>query len=349
MNKNAPKRSAIDDYLGGIVPAQPTVMAVIPVYNEIEHIQRVVDALLAQDYPALTAICFVDGQSDDGTYAVLQQLQSRDPRIQVLTNPRRTQASALNLAFAQAPTDIVIRLDGHAHYAPSVIRCSIQALLATGAGGVGAIARPVPATTLIGQSIVAAHARKLGVGAAQFRQESAKGWVDTVWNGCYWKHVVDQVGPFREDLPRTEDNDFHARVRALGYGLYLSPDIQAFYYPRQSLWALGRQYMSNGIGIAQTLFTNPQAIGVRHLVPAALVAFLITSLALALFWPPAWFVFSVGALIYLSAVIGFTLLAWRKHPGLYILFLPCVFTTLHFSYGFGTLRGFLQKHGSERS
>ncbi|MCX6044812.1 MAG: glycosyltransferase family 2 protein [Chloroflexi bacterium] len=344
MHPNEPKRSALTDYPTGICSSQPTVTAVIPVYNEIEHIARVVDALLAQDYPALTAIWFVDGQSDDGTYAVLQQLQKRDPRIQILTNSRRTQATALNLAFAQAKTDIVIRLDGHAHYAPSVIRCSVQALLATGAGGVGAIARPVPAATLIGQSIVAAHTSKLGVGAAQFRQEAAKGWVDTVWNGCYWRHVVEQVGPFREDLPRTEDNDFHARVRALGYGLYLSPEIQAFYYPRQSLWALWRQYMSNGIGIAQTLFTNRQAISLRHLAPAALVLSLILDLALAFLWPPAWFVFAVGALVYLAAVLSFTVIAWRKEPGLYVFFLPWVFATLHFSYGFGTLRGFLQKH-----
>lgn len=341
MNVSLPKRSALADYPKGTAPAQPRITAVIPVYNESAYIRNVVDALLAQDYAGLTTICFVDGQSEDDTVALLRTCQGRDPRIQILTNPRRTQASALNLAFAQATTDLVIRLDGHAHYASDVVRCSVQALLATGAGGVGAIARPAPASTLVGQSIVAAHTSKFGVGAAQFRQASGGGWVDTVWNGCYWKHVIDQVGAFREDLPRTEDNDFHARLRALGYGLYLSPDIKAFYHPRQSLSALWRQYMSNGVGIAKTLFTNPQAVGLRHLLPAVLVLGLFSLLLLALFWRPAGLLFAVGALVYLAAAIGFTIRAWQEKPGAYALLLPCVFATLHFGYGLGTLYGLL--------
>jgi len=337
-----PYRSALADYPGGAPPTQPTVSAVVPVYNEITHIRSVVDALLVQDYPALNEIWFVDGQSNDGTFEELQRLEERDPRIRVLSNPRRNQAVAINLAFSQAQSDVVIRLDGHAQYAPDMIRQSVQALLETRAGGVGAIARPLASDTLISQSIAAAHESKFGVGVAKFRQTSASGWVDTVWNGCYWKHVVDRVGPLREDFWRTEDNDFNARVRAQGYGLYLSPSIKAYYYPRQSLRELWRQYIANGIGVVQAFFENRQAIGWRHLVPLAFVGSLLLLLILSVFWWPAFLALSSVLLLYLSTLILFSAIAWCKKPGRYVMLLPVVFVTLHVSYGLGSIQEILR-------
>jgi glycosyltransferase involved in cell wall biosynthesis len=335
-------RSALADYPGGSPPAQPTVSAVVPMYNEVAHIRSVVEALLAQDYPALNEIWFVDGQSDDGTFEELQRLRERDRRIKVLNNPHRNQAAAINLAFSQAQSDLVIRLDGHAQYAPDVIRQSVQVLLKTGAGGVGAIARPLASGTLIGQSIAAAHESRLGVGVARFRQASASGWVDTVWNGCYWKHVVDRVGPLREDLPRSEDNDFNARVRALGYGLYLSPRIRAYYYPRQSLRELWCQYSANGAGMMWALFENRQAIELRHLVPLVFVASLLLSLVVSVFWSPALVVLGSVLLLYLLALLLFSVIAWHKRPGRYVMLLPVIFATLHASYGLGSIQFLFQ-------
>ncbi len=339
MNSNPPRRSALSDFSASGPPTAPTVTVAIPVYNEGATIGAVLAAMVAQDYPQLTAIYVIDGYSTDQTQQVVCQAQQTDARIQLIFNPRRRQAAALNLAFAQATTDIVMRLDAHATYAPDVVRQSVAALLRTGAGGVGAIARPQPATTLVGQSIVAAHASKLGVGAAQFRQATATGWVDTVWNGCYWRHVVDAVGPFREDLPRTEDNDFHARLTALGYGLYLEPAILAHYQPRQTVGALWRQYWQNGLGIAQTLLTHHQAVRLRHLLPALLVASLLGLGVLSLLWRPAVFLLVAFLLLYALAVGLFTLAAWHKQPGRHLLLLPVIFGTLHLSYGIGTLSG----------
>jgi cellulose synthase/poly-beta-1,6-N-acetylglucosamine synthase-like glycosyltransferase len=331
--------SALADYPGGSPPAQPSVSAVIPVHNEIAYIGSVVGGLLAQDCAALTEIWFVDGMSDDGTFEELQRLKGCDPRIRVLRNPRRNQAAAINLALPRIQSDVVVRLDGHAQYAPDVVRQSVRALLETGAGGVGAIARPLASNTLAGQSIAAAHESRLGVGVARFRQGSGGGWVDTVWNGCYWKHVIDRVGPLREDLWRTEDNDFNARVRAQGYGLYLSPDIKAYYYPRQSLQELWWQYSANGYGVMQTFFENRQAIGLRHMVPLAFVVSLLLPLVVSVFWTPALLAFIFVVILYLLALFLSSVIAWRNKPGRYVMLLPVVFVILHISYGLGSILG----------
>lgn len=339
VQPHLPYRSALVDYPGGDPSAQPTVAAVIPVYNEINYIEAVVEAMLAQDYPALTEIWLVDGLSTDGTFEALQQLQGCDPRLKVVRNPRRIQAAAINLAFSQAQTDIVIRLDGHARYTPEVIRHSVQALLSTGAGGVGAIARPLATANLLSQSIAAAHESRFGAGAARFRRESAGGWVDTVWNGCYWKYIIDKIGLLREDFWRSEDINFNARVRQAGYGLYLSPDIKTYYWPRQSLPALWHQFFINGAGVAHTLFTNRQGLGLRHLAPPAFGLSLLLPLLVATVWPAAGWISGGVLLIYLAAALLFSLSAWLQKPGRYVMLLPLVFATLHLSYGLGSLWG----------
>jgi len=329
------------------VPNQPTVAAVVPLYNEISHVGAVVDALLSQDYPALTEIWLVDGQSADGTFEELQRLQVRDPRLRVLSNPRRVQAAAFNLACSHAQTDIIIRLDAHARYAADVIRRSVTALLATGAGGVGSVQRPLPSVTPIGQSIVAVHKSKFGIGLPKHRQDSASGWVDTVWNGCYWRHVIEKVGPLREDFGRTEDNDFNARVRALGYGLYLSPDVEAYYYPRQTLTDLWHQYKANGTAVVRTLYQNRQAIKFYHLVPLMFVASLVLLLLLGIVWTPALLACGLVLLCYISALLIFTIVAYHYKPGRYVLWLPLTLAVLHFSYGLGSIQGLLSRKSSQ--
>ncbi len=315
----------------------------MPVYNEIEHLEQLAMEILGQDYPALSEIWFVDGQSQDGTLEALHRIQDRDRRIRVITNPQRSPAAAVNLALKHLNADVVMRLDAHARYHSDVVSQSVQALLATGAGGAGAIARPVDAKTLIGRAIVTAHRSRLGVGVAQFRREGAEGWVDSVWNGCYWRHVVDQVGPLREDLWRAEDNDFNARIRLLGYGLYLSPKIRAFYQPRTSLRALWTQYLGNGAGIIRALFENRRAISLRHLMPMALVVSLVVPLVLGLMWPPALWISAGVFVLYAMALIGGTLLAAHTERGAHLILLPIVLMTLHVSYGVGSVWGIASK------
>jgi len=317
----------------------PSVGIVVPVYNEIAQLDRLTGDLLAQDYAAIEEIWFVDGGSDDGSAERLQALQDRDNRVRLVHNPRRGPAAALNTAIPQMRTDIILRLDAHATYAADVVRQGVEALLATGAGGVGAIARPAEGRTTVARSIVAAHKSRFGLGGARFRQDTAAGWADTVWNGCYWRHVIKQVGPLREDLLRAEDNDFNERVRRLGYGLYLCPAIRAYYEPRRTLPALWSQYMANGKGVAFAWFDNPRAFGLRHLAPLALLSALALGLLAGLIWPPTMVAFAALLGLYVAALLAAVVIAARSEPGAHLLLLPCALATLHLSYGSGALWG----------
>ncbi|CAH2405813.1 glycosyltransferase [Mesorhizobium escarrei] len=346
--KSPEYRSALADYPGARISEQPTVGIVIPIYNEIAHLETLASDVFSQDYPAIAEIWFVDGRSTDGTLEMLQEMQRADPRWRVIENPRRSSAAAVNLVLPRMRTDIVLRLDAHARYEPDVVRQSVSALLATGAGGVGAIARPLPSRSMVGGAIVAAHKSPFGIGVAKFRREKAAGWADTVWNGCYWKYIVDQIGQLREDLWRASDNDFNERIRRLGYGLYLSPEIRAFYQPRRSLPALCKQYFGNGLGGALALLENWRALRLRHLAPLALVASLSIPLAVSLFWPPALLPAAGMLLLYGIVLLSATLLAACTAPGMHLLLFPAVLVAVHLSYGCGSLCG-LALHGFRKA
>jgi len=332
-------RPTLLDHLGLSTAQRPTVGVAIPIYNEVDHVEQLLEDVLSQDYEGIQEIWFIDGGSDDGTLEFLRKTQGRDPRVKVVRNPKKTTASGLNIAFCAMRTDIVMRLDAHARYSSDVVRQSVLALQRAGAGGVGAIARLLEADTLVGKAINAAHESPFGVGVASFRKEGAGGWVDTVWNGCYWRHVFVEVGPLREDLARAEDNDFNERVRRLGYGLYLDPDIRAYYRPRQTLGALWCQYYANGVGVARALSENRRAVRLRHFAPMALLSGLALPLLLALRWP-LFALLSVGLLLfYCVGLVAATVLSARSRSGPHLLVLPLALLILHWSYGCGTLRG----------
>ncbi|BAU92782.1 glycosyl transferase family protein [Methylorubrum populi] len=342
-------RSALVDHPSPSPPVCPRVSIIVPIRDEAAGLEALVADLLSQDYPGLGEILFVDGGSRDGTRERLDALAARDARVRVILNERGGTAAGINIALVVATGEVVMRIDAHARYRADVVRVCVEALLRTGAGGVGSIARPrASARTPIARAIVAAHLSPFGIGVAKFRREGAEGWTATVWNGCYWRHVVDQVGPMREDLPRNEDNEFNARVRALGYGVWVTSAAHAYYRPRETLGGLWRQYRGNGQGVAMTLFENRAAVGLHHVAPLVLVSTLAALAALAPAWSPATWALASLLAVYGAVLLVATGLAARRRDGgeergswLPLLALPVVLATLHIAYGFGTLEGLL--------
>lgn len=86
---------------------------------------------------------------------------------------------------------------------------------------------------------------------------------------------------------------------------------------------------------------NARAVGLRHLVPFLFVFSLILLAASSLLWPSMLHLF-LGVLgLYLAALVGATVVALLKTPGVHVLLLPFALLTLHFSYGLGSLYGAL--------
>ncbi len=320
----------------------PAVSIVIPVRNEIEAIRPCLEAVLAQDYDNILEIIIADGSSSDGTRPLLGKLAHNWPLIILLDNPQRTQTTGLNMAIRHTRGEIIVRLDAHATYAPDYIRQCVSALEQSGAGCVGGGVNLLRSNgfwpTLFG--LVQEH--PLGTGVARFRRTGYEGYVDTVWPGAYRREVFEQVGLFREALTRTEDLDFHARLRRQGYKIWQTPLIRPYYRPRSTIGGIARQYFSNGEQVIETLLVNLSAIALRHLVPYFWITVLLLGAIGALFLPVMRLGFLGLIVLYgLVCLISAVMIA-AKHGLRYFWLSPWIFPLIHLSYGLGSWFGVWQ-------
>lgn len=320
----------------------PTVSIVMPIYNEERYIESCLQSLIEQDYPHILEILCVDGGSQDRTHAILAGFLQKYQKIHLLSNPLRVQAEGLNIGIRQAQGEIIARIDAHGLYAQDYITQCVEQLVQTGAGSVGGTATPVAGKSFVSRLIVYAHESRFGIGVAQFRRASEAQWVDTVWPGFYWRRLFDEIGPYRIELARDEDNDFNARIRAHHYGIFLSPKIKAFYFPRRDLKGLCKQSFGNGVGAFPTLCLNPGAVTLRRFIPFAFVVGLLLPLAVAPFHRVGQLIFVALLGLYLLCSIVFAVPIGYQHGARYACIMPGIFFLIHTSYGVGSIWGLMQ-------
>ena len=200
--------------------------------------------------------------------------------------------------------------------------------------------RPVCGDGLQAQIIAALHKSPFGIGVAKFHRDDIEGYVDTVWLGAFRTVALDEAGRYvREELTRSEDIDLNSRIRASGYGIFLTPNIRAWYYPRSSLWAVLKQNFSNGCGVVQSLATRAGGVRLRHLVPGVSVATLLLLPALSIAWPGILWVLASLLAIYGFLLVAHSVLTGVQYGAAVSLLMPVVFALLHVCYGLGSLWG----------
>ena len=91
--------------------AAPPISVILPVHNGARFLAEAIDSILAQTETDFEFLIADDG-SDDETPELLVGYAARDPRIRVLTGPRRGLVATLNLLLAEARGSLLARMDG---------------------------------------------------------------------------------------------------------------------------------------------------------------------------------------------------------------------------------------------
>jgi glycosyltransferase involved in cell wall biosynthesis len=246
---------------------RPFVSIAMPCRNEAAFIEACLRSVQAQTYPReQIEILIADGESTDGTREILTRLAAEDPRIRVIDNPQRIQAAGLNHLIRAARGDVIARMDVHADYAPSYLEKCVEVLSRTGADNVGGAARP-RATGPTQRAVSAALHSPLGFGGASFRDPDSEGFVDTLFPGAFRREIFDKVGLFDEGAVTNEDAELNQRILQAGGKVYLSREIELYYYPRDSLIGLARQYYRYGLGRARTFLKHGRLLRLRPALP----------------------------------------------------------------------------------
>jgi cellulose synthase/poly-beta-1,6-N-acetylglucosamine synthase-like glycosyltransferase len=106
----------------------PTVSVVVAAHNEKAVIGRLVESLLAQEYPdALEVVVASDG-STDGMDALVEELAARDGRVRLVRCPRGGKVAAQNAALQTVEAEVVAFADAGAIWAPDALAKLVRSL-----------------------------------------------------------------------------------------------------------------------------------------------------------------------------------------------------------------------------
>jgi succinoglycan biosynthesis protein ExoA len=321
------------------------VSVLVPIRNEAAFIGETGRLILAQQFDGAAEFLMIDGASQDGTRALLEELAASDPRVRVLENPAGDLASALNIGLRAARGEFVVKMDAHTFFPPGYIQIGVARMRR---GDVGWVSGPqIPAgVDPWSRRVALALGTRLGVGGSEKwpatstdAQEGERELDTGVFNGVWRRATLEALGGWDPGWPVNEDSELASRYLAAGERIVCVGAMGARYAPRDSLSGLARQYFRYGFYRAKTAKRHPASVRPYHLAPAALVGLLLLGAllggrvrTLALF-----------ALIpYGAAQAAESVRASRDGERVDAALLPAVFTTMHFSYGSGYLAGCLR-------
>jgi succinoglycan biosynthesis protein ExoA len=325
--------------------ALPGVSYVMPVLNEVEHIEAAVNSLTAQDYPGPFEIVLALGPSVDGTNDVLAQMAKADPRIRRIPNELGSTPGGLNAAIRASTFPIVVRVDAHSVLPTDYTRVAVDTLLATGADNVGGIMK-AEGVTPFERAVAHAYGSREGLGGTQHHVGGKAGPADTAYLGVFQRHRLVEVGLFDEDIKRGQDWELNRRLRATGGTVWFTPELQVVYRPRSSLRKLIRQFVATGIWRGELARRFGTANSIRYFVPPlAVVGILLGTIAgiVGLATGVTWLLlgFAVPALYAVFVIVASLVTATREGSRAalwYLIVLPCI----HFGWGIGFVLGFLK-------
>jgi succinoglycan biosynthesis protein ExoA len=323
--------------------ALPGVSYVMPVLNEVEHIEAAVRSLTSQDYRGPFEIVLALGPSVDGTNEIIAELSRQDPRIRAIANEAGSTPSGLNVAIRASTNPIVIRVDAHSVLPPDYTSIAVRTLLETGADNVGGIMRAVGRTPFE-KAVAHAYGSREGLGGTQHHVGGKAGPAETAYLGVFQRHRLVEVGLFDEGIKRGQDWELNRRLRSTGGTVWFTPELEVEYRPRSSLRKLIRQFVATGIWRGELARRFGTANSLRYFVPPLAVLGILAGLVLGVVGATTgvWWLalaFVVPGL-YALVVIAASVVAARQgiRTGLwYLVVLPCI----HFGWGTGFLLGFL--------
>jgi glycosyltransferase involved in cell wall biosynthesis len=318
------------------------VSIVMPVLNEAKYLDESVRRLLNQSYDGPIEVILALGPSRDSTNDVAEALCAADPRVILVDNTSGRTPTGLNMAIALSHYPYVVRCDGHAEVPTDYVATAVETLERTGADNVGGI-MAAQGVTPFEQAVARAMTTPLGVGGASFHVGGEEGPAPTVYLGAFRRSALDRVQGYDESMVRAQDWEMNLRIRETGGVVWFTPKMRVTYRPRGTIKALAKQYFEYGRWRREVVRRHPDTISARYLAAPVAVggvgAGTILGLIAAVGGPSVFAVGWCAPVGYLALIVGGSVIVGRGLPLSAWVRLPAVLTTMHFSWGWGFLRG----------
>ena len=318
------------------------VSIIITARNEEKYLPMLFEDILNQTYPLQNIeVVLMDSNSTDNTRLVMEEFKKNNETlsVQIVTNERQIQAAGFNEGVKHATGDVVLKIDAHSRIPADFVQKNVDEILAGAYVCGGNRPTVVDSADDFSKTLHIVEESALGSSIANYRKSDVKRKVNSIFHGMYRKEVFDKVGLADERLLRTEDNEFHYRVRKAGYDIIFNPEIESYQYIRPTFTKMIQQKFANGYWIGLTSHVCRDCLSLFHFGPGVFVATLLVLMMLTLvsFVPLLTVVF-----LYLLAVLGLSIFEISKqkfNPTL--LLIPFIMIAIHFAYGVGTIKGWI--------
>jgi biofilm PGA synthesis N-glycosyltransferase PgaC len=239
----------------------PPVTAVVAAYNEAAVIDRCLAAVSRSRYSNLVEIIVIDDGSTDRTADIVDAMAVRDRRIRLIRRPNGGKPSALNRAFVEARTDVVVTLD-----ADTLLRSDTVDQLARGfaddsSGSLGAVAGRVKVGNL--RNLLTrwqALEYLIQIGVDRSAQNALRAIMVVPGACAAWRReAVLRVGGYSSQT-LAEDCDLVLALHQRGYRVLQNDRAEAFTEAPETFRDLSRQRFRWTFGNTQALWKHRSMI-----------------------------------------------------------------------------------------
>lgn len=324
---------------------QTIVSFIVIAYNAGNKLKTLLDDLKNQTYNhKYIEVILVDSSSTDNTKEIMTSFKNERNdfiRVKVLDNNKKVLPSGWNIAISESIGDIILRVDAHSSLPKDFIEKNVK-YINEGEKIVGGHRISIIDEDNNWQRVLLTAEKSLfGSGIAAYRRSESEKYVSTLAHAAYSREVFEAVGPYNENLHRTEDNEIHYRMKEKGYKFYFNPEIISYHHARNEFKKMCKQKYLNGYWIGLTMGVCPKCFSIYHLVPFVFVFSLIITVLLALINIKIPLIMLAISYALVNLIISLLEIVRNKFS-LQMLSLPLILLSLHISYGVGTLIGFVK-------
>lgn len=316
--------------------ALPAVSVIMPVLNEEGHLADAAASILAQEYPGTIELILSLGPSKDETDRIAAELAEADRRVVLMPNPKGLTTVGMNAAIKIAKHDYIIRVDAHSEPAQGYIKDGITELIKVGADLVGGI-MDAKGRSAFQRAVAWAYTSKFGIGGARYHVGGEAGEAESAYLGIFKKSALERVGGYDEAIIRGEDWDLAQRIKQTGGLVWFSPELKVTYWPRGRWGKLAKQFYSTGVWRGDLTRRDLKRASKRYFAPPVLVLVLVLSWIDLLDANPVAIVPTAAYLLGV-AYLAITASGLRLKDRVALL---VVLPTMHLSWGWGFIRGYL--------
>ena len=318
------------------------VSIIITARNEEKYLPMLFEDILNQTFPLQNIeVVLMDSNSTDNTRLVMEEFKKNNEilSVQIVTNERQIQAAGFNEGVKHATGDVVLKIDAHSRIPADFVQKNVDEILAGAYVCGGNRPTVVDSDDDFSKTLHIVEESALGSSIANYRKSDVKRKVNSIFHGMYRKEVFDKVGLADERLLRTEDNEFHYRVRKAGYDIIFNPEIESYQYIRPTFTKMIQQKFANGYWIGLTSHVCRDCLSLFHFGPGVFVA---TLLVLMMLTPVSFVPLLTVVFLYLLAVLGLSVFEISKQKfNSTLLLIPFIMIAIHFAYGVGTIKGWI--------